>query len=156
MPAQDFIYLLGHALAKAARRETRAEQRTDLAPLLQAASAYAEEVARGEDTWEPIRQWAAANAQLAIDAQSGFESWSAAIADMFYGGGEEEVEKAFTQQSQLALLCDLFRGTEAEAGLALLDSAEVDEDYRRAAEQFHLEAPSWVPRSHSWWYWRDK
>jgi hypothetical protein len=151
--SQEFTQLLEHSLKAAVQQGTRTEQRQVLAPLLQSTSRYADAVARGDATWELVRGWAAENAQLAIDACQVLASCSAAIASIFYGGGEEDAERALIQQSQFELVRDLFRDTAAEPFLEPIRSAEVEDDYRQAAEQLQLVAPSWVPRSHSWWYW---
>lgn len=156
MTSQELLATLERCLIAGAADSTSSGQRLPLAPVAEATAIYAEAVARSEETWEPARTWARLNAHLAISAYSAFESWSSAIAGIFYSGGEEEIERALIQRSQLELVRHLFSGTEAEEVLAPITSEEVEADYRQAAARLHLEAPSWVPRSHSWWYWRDQ
>lgn len=156
MTSQELLTTLERSLIAGAEESASSGQRQPLAPVAEATAIYAEAVQRSEESWEPARTWARANAHLAISAYGAFENWSSTIAGVFYSGGEEEVERALIQRSQLELVRDLFHGTEAEEVLAPITSEEVEADYRQAAEQLYLEAPSWVPRSHSWWYWPKK
>jgi len=153
MTSENILEIMTAQLTSAAFYGTRPGQLAALTPILHAVTEYAVLVSLRKANWAPVREGAAERAQLAIAAFSGFEAWSAAIAAEFYGGGEEHTERALTKHSQLRLLCELFRGTEAEVYLASLNSAETDRDYQMAAASLYLQAPEWVPQSHSWWYW---
>ncbi|NJO32614.1 MAG: hypothetical protein HC869_05260 [Rhodospirillales bacterium] len=109
----------------------------------------------GAATWEAAKPWAERNAKSAIAARRGFEDWCLETGDLFYGGGEEGAERALERRSRFALAHDLFRGTEAEEWLEGYQTEDVDQDYREQAEQCGLDPPDWVPRSHTWWLWRE-
>jgi hypothetical protein len=117
---------------------------------------FARLAAVGAADWGNARAWAARNATRAIAARRGFEDWCLETGDIFYGGGEEGAEKALERRSRFRLAHDLFRGTEAEEWLDGYQTEEADHDYREQAEQLGLDPPDWVPRSHTWWYWRQR
>lgn len=110
----------------------------------------------GGPVWSQAdRSWALQHASLALAARDAFVDWSAETGDLFYvQGGEEASERALERRSKLELARELFMGTEAEDLLNACRSDEVDQDYREQAEQCGLDPPDWVPRSHTWWYWR--
>lgn len=135
------------------------EHREGFRELLRAVVELAIAVSGGRASWDEARQWAHANAQLAIAAQQALAVESADGARPLYGGGEEGAERAMIHRSALTLFLELFQGTIAQECLdpILNENDEgVEADYRGQADTLHLAAPSWVPRSHSWWYWRDK
>jgi cytochrome c556 len=124
--------------------------------LMHAVERLARSVAAGEAQWDEARTWAAKHTKLAVSAIRSLTEWSAGTAGLFYGGGEEEAEWALARRSRFELFRDLFAGTEAEEWLAPLTSEEVEQDYREQAEQCGLDLPDWVPRSHTWWLWRNR
>jgi hypothetical protein len=105
---------------------------------------------------QALRLWAIQNALLLMDTRRALEDWSLESGRLFYGGGEEEAERALERRSRFQLACDVFRETAAEDWLEAYASDEVDQDYREQAEQCGLDPPDWVPRSHTWWRWRDR
>lgn len=143
------------ALSLASSEDRRAREAATQR-LMKAVESLARSVAAGEATWDEARAWATARTKLVTSAIRSLTEWSADTAGLFYDGGEEEAEWALARRSRFELFRDLFTGTEAEEWLAPLTSEEVERDYREQAEQCGLDPPDWVPRSHTWWRWRDK
>lgn len=56
-------------------------------------------------------------------------------------------------RAQYAFAREAFRDTPADALLAEFEDAEVDQEFHDEAVRLDLFAPSFVPRSHTWWTW---
>ena len=136
--------------AKSAKREKR---RTSIVSFLEALKRCAQEVEKGAASWNEARPWAVRHGQAMIDAFTAIEEWSARMGPT--GGSDEECEAALERRSKLQLAMDLFRDTAAEPWLMRLESEEIDQDYHDRAVDHDLVAPDWVPRSHTWWLWKD-
>jgi hypothetical protein len=114
--------------------------------------------APGSPLWsQGARAWARRCALLVLAARDAFVDWSAETGDLFYfQGGEEATARALERRSNLELARELFRDTEAADLLDACRSNAADQEYRDQAEQYGLDPPDWVPRSHTWWLWRDR
>jgi hypothetical protein len=110
-------------------------------------------VASGAATWDEARTWATRNAERLVTASSALTDWEIEMGRIFHGG-EEDAERALDRRSQHALAREVFRDTPADELLAQYEDAEVDKDFHDEAERLSLDAPSYVPRSHTWWRWR--
>lgn len=142
------------ALSKASIGEPEA-QRDAIGKLMQCFEQLAREVAQGTMTREAVTAWAERNAERVRATRQAFKAWDAETGDMFYApsGGEEEAEAALKRRSRQAFALEIFRGTQAEEVLAGLDSEEFDRDLHDEADRLELFAPSYIPRSHTWWIW---
>ncbi|MEZ4363306.1 MAG: hypothetical protein R3B48_24230 [Kofleriaceae bacterium] len=107
------------------------------------------------DALPAVRTWATKNARPLMAARRALEDWSLESGRLFYGGGEEEAERALERRSRFQVVCEVFRATDAGEWLQAFASDDVDQDYREQAAQCALDPPDWVPRSHTWWYWRE-
>lgn len=142
---------------KDARVVEQAQYREAMRRFMQELVAIASASAGGAIWSQDDRAWARQHASLALEARDAFVDWSAQTGDLFYfQGGEEASERALERRSNLELARELLMGTEAEELLNACRSDDVDRDYREQAEQCGLDPPDWVPRSHTWWRWRDK
>lgn len=103
--------------------------------------------------WQLARLWAARNANRLRTARETLSDWDLETGRVFYGGGEEAVERALQRRSQFALARELFRDTAAEEMLFGYDAQDVDQEFREQAERLGLEPPEWLPPSHTWWSW---
>ena len=113
----------------------------------------AREIHSTHESWDPVRLWAAGVAGRVQAADRAFDDWQLELGDLLYGASrnEEEVEAAFYRRSQYAFAREAFRDTPVDALLARAEDAEFDRDLREAAERLDVFAPSYVPRSHTWW-----
>lgn len=120
--------------------------------LLRAVIELAVAVEQGRASWDEARQWAQANGELAAAAHQALACEAADGVRPLYSGGEEGAERAMLHRSALVLFLSLFQSTIAQEWIDPL-LAEYDEaDFREQADPLQIGAPSWVPRSHSWWY----
>jgi hypothetical protein len=121
-------------------------------------NALAREIASGNGSWESVRPWAREAVERVRAARSALAVWEVAIGQLFYSpsGDETDAEAALERRSQHAFAREAFRGTPVDSMLAEVEDAEVDKDFHEEAERLALDAPSWVPRSHTWWRWRDE
>jgi hypothetical protein len=140
----------------ASSQEDDNTHRAAMTKFMAAMKRIARMVVAGNATWDAVRPWAKHNANQVISARRGFEDWSGETYRIFYGGGEEEAERALERRSLLEFVLTLFRGTEAEEWLDGFETDDVDQDYREQAEQCGLDPPDWVPPSHTWWRWRKQ
>jgi hypothetical protein len=113
------------------------------------------EVAKGETSWDDVRPWAQRNSERLVAAKDALADWEHEMYRIFLSGGEEEAEWALDRRSQHALARELFRGTPADELLATHEDEEMDREFRDEAERLALDGPSYVPRTHTWWRWRD-
>jgi hypothetical protein len=88
-------------------------------------------------------------------ARSAFGDWQLELGRIFYvaARGEEEAEAALYRRSQFAFAREVFRDTSVEPMLTKYEDAEVDQDFQDEAVRLELFAPSFIPRSHTWWSW---
>jgi hypothetical protein len=115
----------------------------------------ARDVAKGVADWDQARPWAMRNAERLRAAREALSDWDLATGQIFYGGGEEAAESALHRRSQFALVRELFRDTAAEEMLLGYEAHDLDQDFHEQAARLVLDAPDWVPRSHSWWWWQE-
>lgn len=115
----------------------------------------ARDVARGGADWDKARPWAMRNSERLRAAREALSDWDLETGQIFYGGTEESAERALQRRSQFAFVRELFRDTAAEEMLLGYEAHDVDQDFREQAERLGLDAPDWVPRSHSWWSWHE-
>ena len=142
-------------LAAAGEGEPRA-RRDAITRFMRSFERLAREVARGAATWDEARPWALCNADRMCAARDALTDWELELGRVFYHGGEEEAERALDRRSQHAIARELFRGTPVDDLLAGYETDDVDQDFRDEAERLALDGPSWYPRSHTWWRWRDE
>jgi hypothetical protein len=116
---------------------------------------FAHAVVRREADWDQATPWAIRNAERLCATRPMLSDWDLETGRIFYSGGEEAAERALRRRSQFALVRELFRDTAAEEMLVGYDSHDVDHDFRAQADRLALQAPDWVPRSHTWWSWRE-
>jgi hypothetical protein len=143
------------ALAAAANGDerTRLEAITNV---MLAFEQLAREVAKGAATWAEARSWAAHHAAQLVAADSALTDWEFEMGEIFYHGGEEDAERALMRRSQHALAREVFRDTAGDALLAAYEAEDVDQDLHEKAVSCLLDAPDWVPHSHTWWRWPEK
>jgi hypothetical protein len=117
----------------------------------------ARQIAIGSGTWENVRPWALGAVDRVQAVRSALADWEIEMGNLFYrpSGDEVDAEAALDRRSQHAFAREAFRGTPVDAMLAEFEDAEVDQDFHEEAARLALDAPSWVPRSHAWWRWRD-
>ncbi|WP_394849994.1 hypothetical protein LZC95_21365 [Pendulispora brunnea] len=113
----------------------------------------AREVAVDEGTWNDFRPWALRNADRLRMARLAMDDWQLEMGALFYGGGEERMEWALLRRSQHAFAREVFRNTSADEFLAAYEAEDVDEDFHEGAERAGLDAPDYVPKTHTWWRW---
>jgi len=113
----------------------------------------AEAVAAGITTWDALRPWARVHAEAVCAADPAISDWELDMGRFLYRGGEEGIEWALDRRSQHAFARELFRDTPADELLAAYEDAEVDKDFREAAARVALDAPDYVPTTHTWWRW---
>ncbi len=140
--------------AAAHAKDTKARLKA-LHHFMNALKRCAQMVYAGTATWSEALPWAVRNAATMIQARDAIADWSANMGDVFFGGSEEECEIALERRSKLQLALDLFRQTEAAEWLVGMTLEEVERDYHDRAIDHDLVAPDWVPRSHTWWMWKD-
>jgi hypothetical protein len=133
---------------------TRHARKTAMTALMRTFDALAKDVAKGTATWEQARPWGQRNAERFYEAQSALNDWQRELADLS-GGNEEEMEWSLDRRSQHAFAREVFAGTVADELLATYESEEGDADLRRRADLYKLDPPDHVPRTHTWWFWRD-
>jgi hypothetical protein len=121
-------------------------------------TALAREIASGNGSWESVRPWAREIVERVRSVRPALADWEIAIGQLFYSpsGDETDAEAALERRSQHAFAREAFSGTPVDSMLAEFEDAEVDLDFHQEAERLALDAPSWVPRSHTWWRWRDE
>ena len=122
---------------------------------MQSFERLAREVAKGTATWDEVRPWATRNADRLVAADDAVSDWEVEMCQIFHGG-EEDAERALDRRSQHALAREVFRGTPADELLAAYEDEQVDRDFRDEAERLALDAPDYVPRTHTWWRWQSK
>jgi GNAT superfamily N-acetyltransferase len=108
---------------------------------------FAEAVRAGRARWSDARPWTRRAADRLATAGMALREWENRIIP----GGEEGTERALTMRSQRAIAGDLFAGTSAGELLRSADDFEEDEELRRWSEYIPVDAPDWVPPSHTWW-----
>jgi hypothetical protein len=140
------------ALAGALEGDERARLAA-MTRFMRAFEELAQAVARGAASWDDARPWAQRTAAQLVAAEPALEAWELEQGALFYGGGEERVERALDRRSQHALARELFRGTPVDELLAAYEAADVDADMRDEAHRIALDGPSYLPRSHTWWRW---
>jgi len=118
----------------------------------------ARQIASGGGTWDDVRSWARDAVERVRAARLALADWEIAMGQLFYkpSGDETDAEAALDRRSQHAFAREVFQGTPVDLMLAEFEDAEVDQDFHEEAERLALDAPSWVPRSHTWWRWREK
>lgn len=155
-PLEEIFAEADRALATVPETQGR-DQLLQMRRFMEAFERLGREVAKGSATWTDARPWAlgAAERLMAAPIQDALAVWETEMAGTFYKGGEEEGERALSWRSQHALALALMHGTPAADLLASHDDAEVDEEFKQEAERIALDAPEWVPRSHTWWRWTE-
>jgi hypothetical protein len=116
---------------------------------------FASEVASGRASWDTARSWALSRTDKLWAARNAMDEWQNELARYLRDRGEEGAERALEWRSQYAFVQELFRDTDAEEFLAAYDYSEADQEMHDLAEQLALDAPDYVPRTHTWWRWRD-
>jgi len=113
----------------------------------------AQEIARGNATWDVVRLWTRERAERVQAARRALGDWQLEIGRIFYdpSGNEVDAEAALDRRSQHAFAREAFRDTPVDAMLAEFEDAEVDQDFKEEAERLALDAPSYAPASHTWW-----
>ncbi len=142
------------ALAASLEGEPR-KRLTSMTHFMMCFERLAREVAKGNATWDEARPWALRNAERLCATEDTMSDWEVEMGRTFYHGGEEEAERALKRRSQHAFARELFRGTPADDCLAAFEAEDVDHDFQDEAERLALDAPDYVPRTHTWWRWRD-
>ena len=115
----------------------------------------AREIAKGNATWDAVRPWAHRAAERMRAARSVSGDWQIEMGRLFYSASRDEVdaEKALYWRSQYAFAREAFRDTPADEMLAEFEDAEIDQEFHDEAVRLDLFAPSFIPRSHTWWAW---
>jgi hypothetical protein len=115
----------------------------------------AQEIANGNATWDAVRPWARERAERLRAARPALADWQLELGRLFYSPSRDEVdaEAALYRQSQHAFAREVFRDTPVDAMLAEFEDAEVDQEFHDEAIRLDLFAPSFIPRSHTWWTW---
>lgn len=109
-------------------------------------------VAAGTLRWEETAEGAHEHADQVMAARRAFGEWAMELGSIFYSsGGEEGTESALRRRSQQAFARELFKGTAADAMLAMSEDAEVDQGFRQETVRIGLSAPEYIPESHTWW-----
>ncbi len=113
----------------------------------------AQEIAKGNTTWEAMRPWARERAERVQAARRALGDWQLELGRIFYdpSGDEVDAEAALDRRSQHAFAREAFRDTPVDALLAQFEDAEVDQDLQDEAVRLALDAPSYAPASHTWW-----
>jgi hypothetical protein len=142
------------ALAATQNDEPKA-RRNAMADFLRCFERIAQEVQAGTSSWESLRPWALCNAGHLLAAYKAMEGWQGELVKFAHERGEEGVERALAWRSQFAFARELYRGTPAEELLEIYDDQEGDRELRESAESLGFEAPDYIPRTHTWWRWRD-
>jgi hypothetical protein len=136
--------------------ETQGRERLDaMTRFMRSFEQLAREVARGTATWDATQAWAIRNAERFVAAEDALSDWEVEMAQIFHGN-EEDAERALDRRSQHAVAREVFRGTTADELLAAYEDKGVDREFQEEAERLALDGPSWFPRTHTWWRWRDQ
>ncbi|WP_394849988.1 hypothetical protein LZC95_21340 [Pendulispora brunnea] len=114
---------------------------------------FARAVSQGKATWDEARPWARRNAERLCSASEALEGWQDETGRLLYDTDEEGREYALSRRSQHAFARELFDGTAADALLACYEDESVDRDFREWAYHLALDAPDYVPKTHTWWRW---
>jgi hypothetical protein len=114
----------------------------------------AREVSNGTTTWDEVRRRAAPIVDRFLAAEAALSDWEVEMARIFHGN-EEDAERALDRRSQHALARELFRGTAADEMLAAYEDEDVDREFQDEAHRLALDGPGWLPRTHTWWRWKD-
>jgi hypothetical protein len=149
----DILATADSALATALESEGR-ERLDAMTRFMRSFEQLAREVAEGTATWEETRPWAARNADRFVAVEDALSDWEVEMAQIFHGN-EEDAERALDRRSQHALAREVFRGTAADELLAAYEDEDVDREFHDEAQRLALDGPTWLPRTHSWWRWRD-
>jgi hypothetical protein len=118
----------------------------------------AREIHAGNGSWDDVRPWAGDIADRVRAARAALGEWQLDIGRLLYSPswGEEDIEIALERRSQHAFAREAFRDTPVDELLAGAEDAEVDQDFHDRAEGYALDAPSFVPASHTWWHRRSE
>lgn len=115
----------------------------------------AQEVSAGTISWHDVRPWGLRNAERLRSARKAMDEWQWGMGELLSHGGEEDRERGLLRRSQHAFAREVFRDTPADEFLDAYEDEETDQEFREEAERLALDAPDYVPSSHTWWRWRD-
>jgi hypothetical protein len=154
MPIIDDILAAADTALTAALKSQGRERLEAMTQFMSSFERLAREVAKGTATWDETRPWATLNVDRFIAAEDALSDWEVDMAQIFHGN-EEDAERALDRRSQHALAREVFRGTAAEEILGAYEDKDVDREFQEEAQRLALDAPSWIPRTHTWWRWRE-
>lgn len=149
----DILAIAETALTSALSSDAR-ERLDAMTRFMYSFERIARAVAEEKATWDELRPWAKRMVAQFVAADDALSDWEVEMWRIFRGN-EEDAERALDRRSQHALARELFRGTAADDLLAAYEDADVDREFRDEAQRLALDGPSWLPRTHTWWRWKD-